>query len=211
MSFFSCLLLLFVPWSASFVLFNLCFCRNERFSFNCFHLSLVCHLVFLQHRAFPCLVLFFVVPLSVLFVIRFFVFRRMFLIRCLLEVMLATLAKTNLAGPRSSKINSSWFGSALPLMDHALPWFLMLFPMATAALGIISWPEVVLGNRVQWCWCLRVVPITALLVWRLYSRRLLRATSASLAAAPVGPKLFCEAGSNGRAFPFSVFVCLLFT
>ena len=107
----------------------------------------------------------------------------MFIIRCLLEVMLATLAKTNLAGPRSSKINSSWFGSALPLMDHALPWFLMLFPMATAALGIISWPEVVLGNWVQWCWCLRVVPITALLVWRLYSRRLLRATSASLAAA----------------------------
>ena len=139
--------------------------------------------MFLQHRAFPCLVLFFVVPLSVSFVIRFFAFHRMFLIRCLLEVMLATLAKTNLAGPRSSKINSSWFGSALPLMDHALPWFLMLFPMATAALGIISWPEVVLGNWVQWCWCLRVVPITALLVWRLYSRRLLRATSASLAAA----------------------------
>ena len=28
---------------------------------------------------------------------------------------------------------------------------------------------------------------------------------------PVGPKWFSEAGSSGRAFPFSVFVCLLFT
>ena len=175
--------------------------------------------MFLQHRAFPCLVLFFVVPLSVSFVIRFFAFHRLFLIRCLLEVMLATLAKTNLAGPRSSKINSSWFGSALPLMDHALPWFLMLFPMATAALGIISWPEVVLGNWVQWCWCLRVVPIKALLLcWYgvctlgdFCGQLLLALLQLRPLDAPVGPKLFCEAGSNGRAFPFSVFVCLLFT
>ena len=102
-------------------------------------------------------------------------------------------------------------------MDHALPWFLMLFPMATAALGPSSvGPKSFWGigssgvgvcvlSPLQLCWydvCTLGDFCGQLLLALLQLRPL---------DAPVGPKLFCEAGSNGRAFPFSVFICLLFT